>query len=147
MVSSPAGKLKPTSSMSMLLGSFLGGFPTSLLNFSLALALSLAHLGIYSREALDVVGVWSRCAWRLLVEFLSDRLPLFLVFAATGDWSPMRSKTDTVRFPSLSWRDKLSWAEVLSVLVFPILLFKGARLDFSSGSNPSLLCGVRWTTL
>ena len=147
MVSSPAGKLKPTSSMSKLLGSFLGGFPTSLLNFSLALALSLAHLGIYSREALDVVGVWSRCARRLLVEFLSDRLPLFLVFAATGGWSPMRSKTDTVRFPSLSWRDKFSWAEVLSVLVFPILLFKGARLDFSSGSNPSLLCGVRWSTL
>ena len=57
VVSSPAGKLKPTSSMSKLLGSFLGGFPASLLNFSLALALSLAHLGILSREALDVVGV------------------------------------------------------------------------------------------
>ena len=57
MVASPAGKLKPTSSMSNLLDSFLGGFPASLLKSSLALALSLTHLGILSREALDVVGV------------------------------------------------------------------------------------------
>ena len=53
MVSSPAGKLKPTSSMSNLLDSFLGGFPAS----SLALALSLTHLGILSRVPLDDVGV------------------------------------------------------------------------------------------
>ena len=72
VVASPAGKLNPTSVTSNLLDSFLGGFSAS----SLAFALALTHLGILSR---------------VLVMFLSDRLLLFLVFAATGDGSLMRS--------------------------------------------------------
>ena len=132
MVASLAGKLKPTNSMSNLLDSFLGGFPAVFLKSSLALALALTHLGILSRVP---------------VVFLSDRLLLFLEIAASGDGSLMRSKTDdSGRFPSLSWSDSVSWADVLSVLIFPILRFKGARLDFSSGSNPPLPCGVRWAT-
>ena len=128
VVASPAGKLNPTSVTSNLLDSFLGGCSAS----SLALALALTHLGILGR---------------LLVMFLSVRLLLFLVFEATGDGSLMRSKADdSGRFPSLSLSDNVSWADVLSVFIFPILRFKGARLDFSSGSNLPLPCGVRWAT-